>query len=54
MKLSTRNQLRGVVSAVVNGAVNAEVTLDVKGTPLVAIITQESVNALGLAPGVSA
>ena len=54
MKVSTRNQLRGVVSAVVNGAVNAEVTLDVKGTPLVAIITQESVNALGLAPGIAA
>jgi molybdate transport system regulatory protein len=54
MKVSTRNQLRGVVSAVVPGAVNAEVTLDVQGTPLVAIITQESINALGLAPGVAA
>jgi len=54
MKVSTRNQLRGVVSAVTPGAVNAEVILDVKGTPVVAIITNESVKNLGLAPGVEA
>jgi len=54
MKVSTRNQLRGVVTTLVPGAVNAEVTLDVKGTPLVAIITNESVKTLGLAPGVEA
>lgn len=54
MKVSTRNQLRGVVTHVVPGAVNAEVILDVKGTPLVAIITNESVKTLGLAPGVEA
>lgn len=54
MKVSTRNQLRGIVTTVTPGAVNAEVTLDVKGTPLVAIITNESVKTLGLAPGVAA
>lgn len=54
MRVSARNNLRGVVSAVTLGAVNAEVTLDVNGTPLVAIVTNESVHSLGLAPGVEA
>ena len=50
MKVSARNNLRGVVASVKPGAVNAEVTLDVGGTPLVAIVTNESVQSLGLAP----
>ena len=54
MKVSTRNQLRGVVTRVMPGAVNAEVSLDVKGTPLVAIITNESVKTRGLPRGVRA
>ncbi|MEY6434119.1 TOBE domain-containing protein [Thioalkalicoccus limnaeus] len=54
MKVSTRNHLRGVVSAITLGAVNAEVVLDINGTPLVAIVTNESVQALGLAPGIEA
>jgi molybdate transport system regulatory protein len=54
MKVSARNNLRGVVASVKPGAVNAEVTLDVGGTPLVAIVTNESVQSLGLAPGVEA
>jgi molybdate transport system regulatory protein len=54
MKVSARNNLRGIISAITPGAVNAEVTLDVGGTPLVAIITNESVQSLGLAPGVEA
>ncbi|AGA89458.1 molybdenum-pterin binding domain protein [Thioflavicoccus mobilis 8321] len=54
MKVSTRNHLRGVVQTVTPGAVNAEVTLDLNGTPLVAIVTQESVRSLGLTPGVEA
>jgi len=54
MKTSARNYLRGVVSKVSEGAVNAEVTLDLNGTPLTAIVTNASVRNLGLAPGVEA
>jgi molybdate transport system regulatory protein len=54
MKTSARNLLRGTVTAVTEGAVNAEVVLDLGGTPLVAIVTNESVRYLGLAPGVEA
>ncbi len=54
MKVSARNNLRGVVASVKPGAVNAEVILDVGGTPLVAIVTNESVQSLGLAPGAEA
>lgn len=52
-RVSARNLLAGTVASVVPGAVNAEVTLELEGsgTPLVAIVTQESVAALGLAPG---
>lgn len=51
MKVSTRNHLRCVVTAVKPGTVNAEVTLDLDGTALVAVITNESVQTLGLASG---
>jgi molybdate transport system regulatory protein len=52
MKTSARNALRGVVSAVTPGQVNAEVTLTISdGVQIVAIITRESVADLGLAPG---
>ncbi|EXJ16576.1 TOBE domain-containing protein [Imhoffiella purpurea] len=54
MKVSARNHLRGLVSEIKTGPVNAEVTLDINGTPLVAIVTNESVQSLGLAPGVEA
>ena len=54
MKVSARNHLRGVVSAITPGAVNAEVRLDINGASLIAIVTNESVQALGLAVGVEA
>ncbi len=54
MKTSARNTLRGVVKEVKEGAVNAEVTLDTQGGPLVAIVTNESVGALALKPGAEA
>ena len=54
MKVSTRNHLRGTVSAVKPGPVNAEVSLDVDGMPLVAVITNDSVQNLGLVPGKAA
>ena len=52
LKLSTRNRLEGTVEAIRCGAVNTEV--DVKlagGESLVAIITETSVEALGLTVG---
>jgi molybdate transport system regulatory protein len=52
MKTSARNALRGVVSAVTEGQVNAEVTLSVSDTVrIIAIVSRESVVDLGLAPG---
>jgi molybdate transport system regulatory protein len=55
MRLSARNQLRGTVSAVKPGAVNAEVTITLPGgMPVYAVITQDAVAELGLKPGVAA
>lgn len=54
MKVSARNNLRGVVTAIKPGAVNAEVTLDIGDASLVAIVTTDSIATLGLAPGVEA
>ena len=51
-RLSARNQLRGTVTRLQPGAVNAEVIVDVGGGQTVAaIITQESARSLSLAPG---
>jgi molybdate transport system regulatory protein len=55
MKTSARNALRGVVDRVLPGAVNSEVILKVgDGAEIVAVITKESAEDLGLAPGVPA
>lgn len=55
LKLSARNQLAGQVVKLVEGAVNAEVVIQLAGgTTVVAIITNDSVQTLGLAEGVSA
>ena len=52
MKTSARNALRGVISRVSPGAVNSEVALQVAdGVEIVAIVTRESVEDLGLVPG---
>ncbi len=51
MKISARNLFRGRVTCLIRGAVNSEVTLDVAGTALVAVVTNEAVEALGLAEG---
>ena len=49
MKISARNQFTGTVTAMRSGAVNDEVELTLPGgTRLVAIVTRESVDALGL------
>jgi molybdate transport system ATP-binding protein len=52
--LSARNQLAGTVVSLQPGAVNAEVEIDAGGVRIVAIVTQASARALGLAPGVPA
>jgi molybdate transport system regulatory protein len=52
MKTSARNQFLGTVKTVTKGAVNAEVILDIgNGSELAAIITNDSVEHLGLEKG---
>lgn len=55
MKTSARNQLWGRVVAITRGAVNDEITLQLRGGDrIVAIITQASTEAMGLAVGTEA
>ncbi|MGB9989134.1 TOBE domain-containing protein [Massilia sp. SM-13] len=55
MKTSARNQFSGTVKTLKRGAVNDEVTLDiVGGQEIVAIITHESTESLGLKEGAQA
>jgi molybdopterin-binding protein len=51
LKLSARNQLRGTVSSITRGEAIANVVLDVGGQRLVASITVEAVEDLGLSEG---
>lgn len=52
MKTSARNHFTGTVHAVRSGAINDEVDLAVAGgLHVVATVTRESRDALGLAPG---
>lgn len=52
MKISARNRFNGTVSALTEGAVSVEVGIDtIGGDRLVAVVTRESVDALGLAVG---
>jgi molybdate transport system regulatory protein len=50
-QVSARNYIAGTVSAVTKGAVNAEVTIGAGAAQIAAIITNESVERLGLANG---
>lgn len=55
MKTSARNQFSGTVKDVVIGAINAEVHLDIgAGETIVASVTKESVEALGIKTGIEA
>lgn len=55
LRCSARNQLAGVVSAVEPGAINAALAITLPGGTVVhAVITQDAVAELGLAPGVPA
>lgn len=51
MKLSARNQLTGTVTEIRRGEAIANVVLDVSGQRIVASITVEAVQELGLAEG---
>lgn len=52
MKLSARNILKGEVINVVKGAVNSEVIIELPGgTQIVSVITNSSVENLGLKKG---
>ena len=51
MRLSARNQSPGRVTAITTGEAIANVELDANGTRLVASITLEAVQDLGLAVG---
>ena len=54
MQLSARNQFSGTVTGVSFGAVNGIVTIDVKGTPVTATISNGSIRGLGLKVGTPA
>lgn len=54
MKLSARNQIRGTVTAVKEGAVEAQVTIDIGGgQSMVSVITMDSLANLGIRAGSS-
>jgi molybdate transport system regulatory protein len=55
MKVSARNTFAGSVTAITKGAVNAEVTLSLKGgVPLTAVVTNGAIDNLGLKIGAEA
>ncbi|MBK1693924.1 hypothetical protein CKO09_04110 [Chromatium weissei] len=54
MLTSARNQFLGTVTAIDRGAVNSEISLNVGGIELTAVITNHSVESLELAPGSAA
>ena len=51
MKLSARNQIPATVTGITTGEATANIELDAGGSRLVASITVEAANELGLAPG---
>jgi molybdopterin-binding protein len=51
VKISARNQLQGTVQSITRGEAIANVVLDVAGQRLVASITVEAVEDLGLSEG---
>jgi len=55
MKVSARNTFVGTVTTITKGAVNAEVTLSLKGSiPLTAVVTNGAIDNLGLTVGAEA
>ena len=52
MKLSARNQLKGTILAIENGAVNAIIKLDIgSGNIISATVSMDAVKSLNLAVG---
>jgi molybdopterin-binding protein len=51
MKLSARNRIEGTVTSITRGEATANVALDASGVRLVASITVEAADELGLAEG---
>lgn len=51
MKLSARNQLAGSVVAIKEGGVEAQVSVDIGGQTLTAVVTVDAVRDLGLGVG---
>lgn len=54
MQVSGRNQLQGKVTAVERDGLLAQVTLEVSGGRVTAIITRDAADELGLVPGAEA
>ena len=55
MKISARNQLKGTVSAIAEGAVNGHVAIETpEGARIMGSITNEAIEDLGLAEGATA
>lgn len=55
MKVSARNVFNGTITAITKGAVNAEVTLQLKGdTQITAVVTNGAIENLGLKTGMDA
>lgn len=53
-KISARNQLKGIITQVKPGAVNAEVDIELSGGELIAAtVTNDSVDTLGLRKGLT-
>jgi molybdopterin-binding protein len=54
MKISARNRLKGVILDVQKGATTAHVRIDVNGAVVTSSITNEAVDELKLAQGMTA
>ncbi|MBN2646587.1 MAG: molybdopterin-binding protein [Thiotrichales bacterium] len=55
MKFSARNQVKGTIKAIHEGAINTEVVIEIApGVELISIITKSSAHALELAVGKTA
>lgn len=51
MRISARNQISGTVTSVKEGAVEAQVTIDIGGQSLVSVVTMDAIASLGIAVG---